>query len=276
MEGSRLRLKFWGVRGSVPTPQRENLAFGGNTPCLELRGPDGQVLVFDGGTGLRQLGNSLLNEFNGRKLHIHFFASHFHWDHIQGIPFFAPLYLPDVEVTFYTMPASHALEQALEGQMKPPYFPVNFEAVPVRRRFVPMDSSPLKCGGLRIHTFPMNHPQGAFGYRIESADAVFVYASDLEHGDWKLDTTLREHAQGADVLIYDAQYTPEEYEAHRGWGHSTWNEAVRVAKDSRSQRLMLFHHDPSHDDQFLYRIVDEARRQFENTEGAKEGQSVSL
>ena len=122
----------------------------------------------------------------------------------------------------------------------------------------------------------MNHPQGAFGYRIESSGAVVVYASDLEHGHAGLDSVLRDYAQGADILIYDAQYTPEEYKNHQGWGHSTWHQGIRVARDAKVKQLILFHHDPWHDDWFLDDLVREARRHFDNTVGAREGWMVSL
>jgi phosphoribosyl 1,2-cyclic phosphodiesterase len=178
-------------------------------------------------------------------------------------------------VTFYSS-VSNSIRQALEGQMATPYFPVSFESAACKRSFVDLESAPVASGGLTVHPFPLNHPQSAIGYRIESSGAVIVYASDLEHGHAALDSVLRDYAQNADVLVYDAQYTPEEYPSHRGWGHSTWQEGVRVASDARVRQLVLFHHDPSHDDQFVFRMTQEARRQFENTEAAREGWEIVL
>ncbi|HEY3130882.1 MAG TPA: MBL fold metallo-hydrolase [Acidobacteriota bacterium] len=279
----RLRLKFWGVRGSTPTPQIENLSYGGNTACLEVRLPNNDIFIFDGGSGVRNLGLSLVEEFKGKTVSATFFLTHYHWDHIQGIPFFAPLYAPENKFTFHSFrrgrpgrkgePELHfdTVREMLEGQMKNPYFPINFELLPSNRTFEEIDRDPVKFGHLTIHPFPMNHPQGVRGYRIEAGGAVIVYASDVEHGHSELDSVLRDFAQNADILIYDAQYTPEEYQNRRGWGHSTWLEATRVAKDTNSKQLILFHHDPSHTDQMFFEVVQQARLHFENTLGAKEG-----
>lgn len=269
-EDYRLRLKFWGVRGSTPTPQIENLSYGGNTPCLEIRGSGGQLLVFDGGTGLRNLGMALKEEFQDRPIQAHFFLTHFHWDHIQGIPFFAPLYERPNRVTFHTGHPTANLQEMLEGQMRSPYFPVDFTFMSAEKRFRRIETAET-YGDVTVRPFPLNHPQGAYGYRIECAGKSIVYASDLEHGHPELDSVLRRSAQGADILIFDAQYTPEEYEDHKGWGHSTWLEATRVAEEVGVGQLFLFHHDPSHDDRMFYEIVQAARVNFENTHGAKEG-----
>jgi phosphoribosyl 1,2-cyclic phosphodiesterase len=272
-----LRLKFWGVRGSTPTPQIDNLAYGGNTACLEVRVTEREVFVFDGGTGVRNLGLSLMKEFAGARQCIRFFLTHFHWDHIQGIPFFVPIYGADNDITFFSSVSQLSLHETLEGQMQRPYFPVNFDSVAAKRSFVEVqEGERLSSGGLTVHPFPLNHPQGCVGYRIEANGRVVVYASDLEHGHAELDRVVRDYAQGADVLIYDAQYTPEEYESHRGWGHSTWLEATKVAKDARARQLILTHHDPSHSDTAIYEIVRGARECFENTIAAREGLEIVL
>jgi len=270
-----MRLKFWGVRGSTPTPQIENLGYGGNTSCLELRLADNQSVIFDAGSGLRNLGSRLLTEAGGADLDLKVFLTHFHWDHIQGIPFFAPLFLPGNRVTFHSH-CNGSLEGILQGQMTWPYFPVDLASVAAKREFIELDSQPFSFSGITIRPFPLNHPQGAVGYRIEAGQTVIVYATDLEHGHPKLDRVLREYAAGADLLIYDAQYTPEEYSRHRGWGHSTWPEGVRVAREAGVRRLALFHHDPTHNDEFLNRVLQEARRQFEDLSIATEESEVTL
>ncbi len=267
----RLQLRFWGVRGSTPTPQIENLSYGGNTSCLEIRLPNDEVFIFDAGTGIRNLGLSLVKEFKDKKLHLNVFLTHFHWDHIQGIPFFAPLYNPENKVVFHSFRSVTDLEGMLRGQMTAPYFPVSFEFLPAQTEFVEVGHEPLKYDDLTVSPFPLNHPQSAIGYRIERNGACFVYASDLEHGHEKLDKVVREYATNADILIYDAQYTPEEYKAHVGWGHSTWLEGSNVARDAKANQLVLFHHDPAHSDQMFFNIVQEARLHFGNTLGAKEG-----
>lgn len=176
-----IRLKFWGVRGSTPTPQLENLRYGGNTSCLELRLPDNQSIIFDAGSGLRNLGTTLVKEARGAKLDLKVFLTHFHWDHIQGIPFFAPLFLPGNRVTFHSH-CSGSLEEILEGQMARPYFPIDLASVAAKREFVELDSQAMSFSGVTIRPFALNHPQGAVGYRIEIGKTVIVYATDLEHG----------------------------------------------------------------------------------------------
>jgi phosphoribosyl 1,2-cyclic phosphodiesterase len=270
----RLQLRFWGVRGSTPTPQIENLVHGGNTSCLEVRGPNNEIIIFDGGTGLRQLGNSLLREYPEGNLPLNFFLTHFHWDHIQGIPFFAPVYAARTSVTFFSL--SNSLQDVLESQMTMPFFPVRFDTILSKREFVHVANNPVKCGAVSIFPFALNHPQGCIGYRIECGGAVIVYASDLEHGNKELDRLLRDSIQGADILIYDSQYTPEEYEKHKGWGHSTWEEAARAAKDGKVNQLILFHHEPTHNDQLMLEITRKAQLRFDNTIAAREGLVLTL
>jgi len=277
MAESRVSLRFWGVRGSTPTPQVENLTFGGNTSCLEVRAATGESLVFDAGSGIRGLGNELMRRAAGNPLDITLFLTHYHWDHIQGLPFFVPLYSAKNRVVFYSGLGSQPVQDVLQGQMSKPYFPIGLDQVAAQREFhriEPADS--VRCQGAKVIPFPLNHPQGASGYRIEAGGAVIVYATDYEHGDAKLDTVLRDYSQGADILICDAQYTPSEYASYRGWGHSTWLNATSVAKDCGAKQLILFHHDPSHDDNFMTALAEEARHVFENTVAAWEGFTAEL
>ena len=272
MSDTRVRLRFWGVRGSTPTPQVENLTFGGNTSCVEVRTSANQSIILDAGSGIRNLGQLLMKEAAGSPIDVKLFLTHFHWDHIQGLPFFAPIYGPSNKVSFYSGVQGRPLQETLEGQMAKPYFPVDFDQVAARREFNTIEPGGcVETGGMKVIPFPLNHPQNATGYRVEVEGVVIVYATDYEHGHPRLEETLREYGANADILICDAQYMPREYESHKGWGHSTWLNAVHVARDCRARQLFLFHHDPTHDDQQMMHITEDSRMQFENTTAAWEG-----
>ena len=269
----RISLRFWGVRGSIPTTTPSNAHYGGNTSGVEIRHPTGELFIFDAGTGIRDLGLPLKE---ADKSHVHIFLTHFHWDHLQGIPFFAPLYQAGTEVTFHSTRPQHELHELVHGQMSSPYFPVPLQALPAKQHFEQLDSDGDRFGGLAVTPFALHHPQGATGYRIEHNGAVVVYATDHEHGDGAADRRLREFAEGADVLIYDAQFTTAEHANRRGWGHSTWQEAICVARDTHARQLVLFHHDPGRSDDQMGAVVTEARREFPNTDAAREGWTFSL
>ncbi|SRR5579883_2732820 len=270
--GTDLEIKLWGVRGSIPTPVAQNLGYGGNTSCVTLRFGDAPLTILDGGSGLRAVGN-WLNSQGLATIDADLLLTHFHWDHIQGIPFFAPIFRPDCRMRFRSIESAERLRQILQDQMRAPYFPIQMPAVQADIQYLQVSKDGFDLNGLHIRPFRLTHPDGAHGYRIESPNAVVVYATDHEHGNAAVDAGLRSVARGADLLIYDAQYTPEEYGSRRGWGHSTWLEATRVARDAGVKQLALFHHDPMHDDAALDRIVEAARREFPETIGAKEGWS---
>ena len=271
----RMRLRFCGVRGSIPTPEEGFLGVGGNTSCVEVRARGAPICILDAGTGARRLGIELSEAGEAEDLHL--FLSHFHWDHLQGLPFFAPLYGAGHRVTFYAGEPVERLEELLIGQMSAPYFPVPFRTLAADCPMVEIGpEAPVTLGSLTLRPFPLNHTQPTLGFRLEAHGAVAVYASDYEHGHPHLDEVLREMAAGADVLISDAQYTPEEYVPCRGWGHTTWLEATRVARDAEVKQLVLFHHDPLHNDEALAHILEEARRHFPNTVLATEQTVIEL
>ncbi len=274
-DGAPLRVEFWGVRGSFPAPEAGNLGYGGNTACVEVRYGDQPRLILDAGSGLRRLGLTLVEEAAGGQRRAGIFLSHFHWDHIQGIPSLAPLYRPDWMLVFHSAVSVADLEATLGRQMRTPYFAAE-SAVRAECEYLQVRPEALQVGGLTVRSFPLNHPGGCVGYRIEAPRASLVYATDHEHGDPASDRILREYSANADILICDAQYTPQEYPRRKNWGHSTWLEATRVARDSGVKQLVLFHHDPEHDDRAMAQILDQARAEFENTMAAREGWALTL
>lgn len=270
-------IRFWGVRGSTPTPQSENLRYGGNTSCVEVR-LNGHIYVFDCGTGFRNLGKQMEQESSGKPLSAHIFLSHFHWDHIQGIPFFAPLYNNHGSAFyFHSSNRTRGLQRAVEEQMSDPYFPVNMNEMAAKRQFLNIEEGRLEFDDCTVQSMWLNHPQGCLGFRVESKSGVVVYATDNEPGDPQFDKNVRKLAEGADVLIYDAQYLPEEYAARkRGWGHSHWREAVNVAMESGAKELVLFHHDPDHTDDCIDSVVAKAREYYPKVRAASEGMEILL
>lgn len=276
-----IRLRFWGVRGSVPSPGPDTAEFGGNTACVEVScGED--VLVLDGGTGLRRLGDDLLRR-QGGQVHASLLFSHVHWDHIQGLPFFAPLYRPGTSLTLYGAPKDESLEDALTRQMHSPNFPVSLGAVPATLSFAPVVvGEEFEIGRFRVTSTALNHPAGCIAYRVEALGRSVVYATDTEPlGPNQLDEGLVELARDADILIHDAQYTTEEYRgddgiSRRGWGHSTWQDAARVARAAKVGKLILFHHDPSRDDDELAALEQAARAEIPGTSAAREDLEIQL
>jgi phosphoribosyl 1,2-cyclic phosphodiesterase len=273
-----MRIKFWGVRGSTPTPEHRNSRYGGNTSCIEIRLTDGTLLILDCGSGFRGLGKSLLGEFGDRPICGYVFLTHFHWDHIQGFPFFLPLYKKGNTFLFHSvLRKGSELQATIEGQMANPYFPVDMGAMGAVRHFYDLGVHAIQVNGGVLSSASLNHPQGCVGYRVEADGGVFVLATDTEPGSPPHDRSVRELAQGADVLVYDAQYTPEQLQHEKkGWGHSSWWEGVRIARECGVKRLVLFHHDPDSDDPYVDSLVERARQEFPNLTGAGEGLEIEL
>jgi phosphoribosyl 1,2-cyclic phosphodiesterase len=250
---------------------------GGNTSCVEVRLPENNdVLLIDCGTGARAAGKSLQRRISRKPGRIHIFFSHFHWDHIQGLPFFGPLYQSMSNISFYSHKPVRQMTEILGRQMADPYFPAKFTDLPARMSFVRITNRKLTLGNTHISSFPLHHPQGAWGYRVEWNGRSLVYACDHEHGFPASDMALSEAARNADVLIYDAQLTPSEYAAHHGWGHSTWLEGASLAQKAGVKKLILFHHSPDRTDSDIEKIVGKARRVFPSTLAAREGLILQL
>jgi phosphoribosyl 1,2-cyclic phosphodiesterase len=282
MGSSSTKLTFWGVRGSTPTVDPATWRFGGNTPCLDLVAPDGTQFILDCGTGLRMLGNRWSTADGSRPLQSHIFVTHYHWDHIQGLPFFSPFYVDKNEFQFYSFRSKFlgrdSLRQVFETQMALPYFPIDFSVMSAKRKFRELDGGEsFRIGENKITAYWLNHPQGCLGFRIETPAGVVAYATDNEPGDPALDKSLRELAANADVFINDAQYTPAQLTTTRkGWGHSSWKEGVNIAREVNAKTVVLFHHDPESTDRTLDDVLRQAREEFDSVFAASEGMVITL
>lgn len=282
MTHNAAKLVFWGVRGSTPTLERDTWRYGGNTPCLELTAPDGTRFILDCGTGMRMLGNRWTHAAGGGGVHAHVLVTHYHWDHIQGLPFFRPLFESQNRFHFYSFQSKFlgpdSLKKVLEAQLASPYFPVDVSTMTAARTFHEVTSGQKwEINGTRISAAWLNHPQGCLGYRLDTAGGSVVYATDNEPGVAEFDKNLHELAHGADVLIYDAQYSPEQLATERkGWGHSSWLEGVKIARECKVRNLVLFHHDPDSPDKTIDGYLSAARHEFPATWAATEGMTISL
>jgi phosphoribosyl 1,2-cyclic phosphodiesterase len=263
-------LRFWGVRGSYPAPFGSHLRVGGNTSCVELR-VDNHILICDGGTGIIPLGNSLMAQKEIKEVTI--ILTHYHWDHISGLPFFVPAFVPGWKVNIFgpgdTM---EEIERRISGQMMDPYFPVEVETWLADIHYLMSNNSRLEYGPFSIDTFNVHHPGSTFGYRIQVHGKTIVYASDnelsfidktiedrkgeLDSQEWQLINAMQveerikalESIENAHVFVHDAQYTPEDYSKKRGWGHSCFIDTVNFAADAGVKQLYLFHVDPNYND----------------------------
>jgi phosphoribosyl 1,2-cyclic phosphodiesterase len=260
-----LTVRFLGVRGSIATP---GMTAGGNTACLEVVAGDTRIIL-DAGTGLRQLGNERMASGIRNSTIL---LSHLHWDHVAGLQFFTPVYVPGYRVEIASGPngvMSH--DTAIRSLFRAPFFPVDFDdlgGTVTTRELRPNDK--LQIGDITVTMARLNHPDPVYGYRLEHGGQSIVYATDTEHFAC-VDPTLKKLAAGADILIYDAQYTPEEYPHKVGWGHSTWQAGAELARAAGVPQLVLFHHDPARTDEQLDALEAAARAALPGTVAAREG-----
>lgn len=269
-----LNLEFWGVRGTCPVSGENKRRYGGHTPCSFLEPSDGSILIIDAGTGIRQLGEKLRKKTSGKQAELHLLLTHFHLDHIMGLPFFMPLYSPEVTLNVYADCPPRKTEEYLSGLMGGHYFPISFQETQSNKIFKQVRGEGLEVGQIHISFSPLHHPQGSVAYRIQSDRATIVFATDTEHPKEGIDKRLADFSAGADVFVYDAMFTPEEYESgKRGWGHSTWLEGTKLAKQAGIEKLFLSHFNPDHDDNQIDEIIALAREQFEQTFAAREKNS---
>jgi phosphoribosyl 1,2-cyclic phosphodiesterase len=272
-----LSVKFWGVRGSIPSPGPETSRYGGNTPCVEMRAGD-ELMIFDLGTGARQLGAASSAPF-----HANIFISHYHYDHLQGLPFFGPIFDPRCHFTVRGPTRNgRTVKEVIAGQMQQPFFPVTAEMVfRAQLDYQPFTAGDrLRLGGAMVSAIEANHPGGSLAYRVDFKGRSVVYATDTEHGTER-DLQLEEFSRGADLLIYDAMYTEDEYLGRTGspkvgWGHSTWQHGVKLAEAAKVGSLCLFHHEPIRTDDALDALLRTVRKQRKATIAAREGMTIRL
>jgi phosphoribosyl 1,2-cyclic phosphodiesterase len=279
VQSSAFEVQFWGVRGSIATPGLSTVKYGGNTSCVEVRAGSKRV-IFDGGTGIRVLGQHLIksNPIEG-----HIFFSHSHWDHIQGFPFFAPAFVPENRFDIYgsVAPNGSTIQDRLHHQMMDPNFPVPLNIMQANLYFHDLVADgELEIGEIRVTAAPLNHPGGACGYRVSWRDRAVAYVTDTEHYPDRLDENVLKLAHQADLFIYDCTYTDREYHdphsGKAGWGHSTWQEGVKLAIAAQAKELVIFHHDPSHDDDFMDGVGRSAAAAFPKVSVAREGEIRDL
>ncbi len=240
-------IKFWGVRGSISAPGPGTARYGGNTPCVEVVGSSGDGFVIDAGYGVVKLSDALLASGRAKGLTIHFLLTHLHWDHIQGLPFFAPIYVPGNRIIVHSASEQTARE-AMSRLFTSIYSPImGVENLGASLEYRELTES-IELAGARVETFPVNHSVPTLGLRITDAGKVMVHATDHEGGDPAADRRLIEVARSADLLVHDAQFTEAEYLRYRGWGHSSTEAAVRSALASKVRLLALFHYDATHTD----------------------------
>ncbi len=295
---SYCRLKFWGVRGSIPTPGPDTIYYGGNTSCVEIRA-DGELIILDAGTGIRPLGLVLAEEFKDQPLNATILISHTHWDHIQGFPFFCPAYIQGNRVRVVGFEgASSTLRNILSNQMATPYFPVALEEMKGAIEVRELEELSFHIGPVKVHAATLNHPGLAAGYRLETSRGSIAYLPDHEPsaccaevagphagsnaGARELDRHIIEFVQDADVLVIDSQYDDDEYSKHVGWGHGCVSVAVKTAVEANVKRLFLFHHDPNHSDAQVSYLLHRARRLAASfgssviVDAAREGEELEL
>ncbi|MDQ6938580.1 MAG: response regulator [Verrucomicrobiota bacterium] len=274
------RLRLWGVRGSIPVPGPSTVRYGGNTSCVEVRA-DGEIIVLDAGSGIRMLGTELEEEFGERSVRLTLLITHTHWDHIQGLPFFLPAYNQKNQIRVLGYEGAAAgLATILAGQMETPFFPVSLKDLPSHIAIEELRDMEFSIGKVKVQSRFANHPGICAGYRLTTSGGSIAYFPDNEPYDLlKLHVSDRapsaieearefaknerdklvEFLRDVDVLILDAQYTDEEYEQHIGWGHGSLSRVVSLALDAKVKQLILFHHDPSHDDKKIDEMLERAR-----------------
>ncbi|GAB4267632.1 MAG: MBL fold metallo-hydrolase [Candidatus Rifleibacteriota bacterium] len=262
-----MKIKVWGCRGTLPTPGKHTLKYGGNTTCLEIRNKKNALTIVDAGSGIRLLGKKLLKEEDLTEMCL--MLTHSHWDHLMGFPFFLPAYFSKYKINVCGVAsARNYMCQSLARQLEAPYFPVNFEDLKAKFNFGCSGPGCARCSNLEISSIQLSHPNGGFGYKFVEDGRTFVFLTDNElgyqHEGGLLPYEYVDFAKNADLLLHDAQYTEEEYEKTKSWGHSTYKQALSLALDARVKRFGIIHHDPDRTDEQLDKFIPELQQKAEN------------
>lgn len=271
-----IKVKFWGVRGSFPIPRSDD-EFGGNTSCVEIRSNKNELIIFDMGTGLRDLGNSIIkNDSDIRDINI--VLSHFHYDHILGFLMFIPLFIDKYNVNIYAPgETDNEIESKFQSFLNPHFWPVNMDMFTSKITFNHYTPGAFNISeNIKITNSPHGHPGGANSLRVDIDRFSVTYVTDCEHPTNHLNQNVVDIAKNTDILIHDAQYTPEQMHSHKGWGHSSWENCVNVAKAANVKKLALFHHNPDHGNPILEHIEKDAKDIFVNTFSAREGMELFI
>lgn len=273
-------IKFWGVRGSNPTPDKDKMHYGGDTSCIEIRTKENDLIILDMGTGLRNLGSHIIEDSTyGNEINI--FLSHYHWDHIMGFFYFAPLYDSRFTINIHGYNAKTSIKTLSEALMNKSFWPVDKDTYKAKINFIEMPKSSnelalAEVNKTNIYYSIHPHPNGTNSFRVETDNKKIVYITDCEHPEGKLNENVVKIADEADILIHDSHYTIRDLKTYKGWGHSSWKQAVDVAIVSKSKRLILFHYAPSYDDSQVEANEKNAQKQFLNTTASYQGLSITL
>jgi phosphoribosyl 1,2-cyclic phosphodiesterase len=290
MKNRKIELTFWGTRGSIPSPGKGKSKYGGNTSCIELSLPNHELIILDGGTGIRELGNSLM--LRKKKVCAYIFLTHYHWDHIQGLPYFAPAYNAGYSLTI--LGADHPefpLEKILSSQMESIHFPVKSSSLSANISLKKLSLGNYSIAETEVKAIRTNHPGINFSYSFTFDDRKFIYMTDNEllpriakaesHIAYERESFIR-FIHEADMLIHDAQYSDKDYLEKKGWGHSTWREVAKLAVEGEVKHLILFHHDPNHSDSIIDSFVKECKEELKKMKtsikcsGAMEGKTIPI
>ena len=269
-------VKFWGVRGSIACPSPNHVVYGGNTSCIQVD-VGGNHFVLDAGTGIRGLGHHFMKSGVENAVLL---LSHTHWDHINGFPFFAPIFQKNKHVDIYAghMKGKGGIKRIFASHMDNPTFPIPLDALQADLNFIDFYAGETLSfpGGVTVRTALLNHPNGATAYRFEHEGHSVCYVTDTEHVPGKPDQTILALIEGADLVIYDCTYTDDEFPQKVGWGHSTWQEGMRLCQQAQVKHMAIFHHDPDHDDEFMSHLENEARNTWDRLLVARDNMELTL